>query len=63
MIVLISCNRICSNGNPAIPASDPVVFSKDLVAQTIKNLILAHKSASSSILTMMRRVGDCPGQT
>jgi hypothetical protein len=38
-------------------------FSKGLVAQTIQNLILAHKSASSSILTMMRRVGDCPGQT
>jgi hypothetical protein len=38
-------------------------FSKDLVAQTIENLIPAHKSASSSILTMMRRVGDCPGQT
>jgi hypothetical protein len=41
----------------------PFHFSKDLVAQTIQNLILAHKSASSSILTMMRRVGDCPGQT
>jgi hypothetical protein len=37
-------------------------FSKDLVAQTQQNLILANKSASSSILTMMRRVGDCPGQ-
>src|SRR4030088_2477564 len=37
-------------------------FSKDLAAQTIQNLILAQKSASSSILTMMRRVGDCPGQ-
>jgi hypothetical protein len=37
-------------------------FSKDLVAQTIQNLIPAHRSASSSILTMMRRVGDCPGQ-
>ena len=37
-------------------------FSKDLVAQTIENLIPAHGSASSSILTMMRRVGDCPGQ-
>jgi hypothetical protein len=36
-------------------------FSKDLMAQTIENLIPAHKSASSSILTMMRRVGDCPG--
>jgi hypothetical protein len=37
-------------------------FSKDLVAQTIQNLIPAQRSASSSILTMMRRVGDCPGQ-
>jgi hypothetical protein len=36
-------------------------FSKDLLAQTIQNLIPAYKSASSSILTMMRRVGDCPG--
>ena len=38
-------------------------FAKDLVAQTIQNLIPTHRSASSSILTMMRRVGDCPGQT
>jgi hypothetical protein len=37
-------------------------FSKDLVAQTIENLIQGHTSASSSILTMLRRVGDCPGQ-
>ena len=37
-------------------------FSKNLVAETQQNLILAHKSASSSILSMMRRVGDCPGQ-
>jgi len=38
-------------------------FTKDLVSQTIENLIEGHRSASSSILTMMRRVGDCPGQT
>jgi hypothetical protein len=37
-------------------------FLKDLVAQAIQNLILAQMSASSSILTMMSRVGDCPGQ-
>lgn len=37
-------------------------FSKDLVAQTIETLIPQHKAASSSILTMMRRVGDCPNQ-
>jgi len=37
-------------------------FSKDLVAQIIENLIPQRRSASSSILTMMRRVGDCPGQ-
>jgi hypothetical protein len=36
--------------------------SKDTVAQTTQNLIPAQKSASSSILTMMRRLGDCPGQ-
>ncbi len=38
-------------------------FSKDLVAQTIETLITGYKAASSSILTMMRRVGDCPGQS
>jgi hypothetical protein len=37
-------------------------FSKDLVAQTIETLITGYKAASSSILTMMRRVGDCPDQ-
>jgi hypothetical protein len=37
-------------------------FSKDQVASTIETLILKHKAASSSILTMMRRVGDCPDQ-
>lgn len=37
-------------------------FSKDLVSQTIETLIEGHRAASSSILTMMRRVGDCPGQ-
>jgi len=37
-------------------------FSKDQVASTIETLILKHKAASSSILTMMRRIGDCPGQ-
>lgn len=37
-------------------------FAKDLVSQTIETLITGHKAASSSILTMMRRVGDCPDQ-
>jgi hypothetical protein len=37
-------------------------FSKDQVASTIETQILKHKAASSSILTMMRRIGDCPGQ-
>ena len=37
-------------------------FSKDIVAQTIETLITGYKAASSSILTMMRRIGDCPGQ-
>jgi hypothetical protein len=37
-------------------------FSKDQVASTIETIILQHKAASSSILTMMRRVGDCEGQ-
>jgi hypothetical protein len=37
-------------------------FSKDQVASTIETVILQHKAASSSILAMMRRVGDCPGQ-
>lgn len=37
-------------------------FSRDLVAQTIENLIERHKASSSSILTMMRRIGHCDGQ-
>ncbi len=37
-------------------------FSKDLVSGTIENLIMDAPKYSSSILTMMRRVGDCPGQ-
>jgi len=37
-------------------------FAKDLVSQTIDTLITGYKAASSSILTIMRRVGDCPGQ-
>lgn len=37
-------------------------FAKDLVSQTIETLITGYKAASSSILTIMRRVGDCPGQ-
>ncbi len=37
-------------------------FAKDLVSQTIENLIARRRSASSSILTLMRRVGDCPGR-
>src|SRR5581483_1722808 len=35
-------------------------FSRDLVAMTIENFIKSAPSASSSILTMMRRTGDCP---
>ena len=37
-------------------------FGKDLVRGTIQNLIEAAPKYSSQILTMMRRVGDCPGQ-
>jgi hypothetical protein len=37
-------------------------FGKDLVRGTIQNLIEAAPKYSSSILTMMRRIGDCPGQ-
>ena len=37
-------------------------FTKDLVSSTIENLIVSAPKYSSSILTMMRRVGDCPGQ-
>ena len=37
-------------------------FSKDQVASTIETVILAHKPSSSSILSMMRRIGDCEGQ-
>jgi hypothetical protein len=38
-------------------------FAKDLVRSTIKTLIVDRPKYSSSILTMMRRIGDCPGQT
>jgi uncharacterized protein DUF3617 len=37
-------------------------FSKDLVSSTIETLIVDAPKYSSSILTMMRRVGECPGQ-
>ncbi len=37
-------------------------FAKDLVSQTIETLITGYKAASSSILTMMHRVGDCPDE-
>ena len=37
-------------------------FGKDLVRGTIQNLIESAPKYSSSILTMMRRVGDCPDQ-
>ena len=38
-------------------------FAKDLVNSTIETLIVDAPKYSSSILTMMRRVGDCSGQT
>ncbi len=37
-------------------------FSKDLVSGTIQTLIVDAPKYFSSILTMMRRVGECPGQ-
>ncbi len=37
-------------------------FARDLVSSTIETLIVDSPKYSSSILTMMRRVGDCPGQ-
>jgi len=37
-------------------------FGKELVRQTIQTLIVGAPKYSSSILVMMRRVGDCPGQ-
>jgi hypothetical protein len=37
-------------------------FAKDLVSSTIETLIVDAPRYSSSILTMMRRIGDCPGQ-
>jgi hypothetical protein len=37
-------------------------FDKDLVRGTIDTLIEAAPKYSSSILTVMRRVGDCPDQ-
>ena len=37
-------------------------FGKDMVSSTIQTLIVNAPKYSSSILTMMRRIGDCPGQ-
>jgi hypothetical protein len=37
-------------------------FGKDLVRGTIQTLIESAPKYSSSILTMMRRIGDCPDQ-
>jgi hypothetical protein len=37
-------------------------FSKDLMSSTIETLIVDAPKYSSSILTMMRRISDCPGQ-
>ena len=37
-------------------------FGKDMVSSTIENLIEKMPKYSSSILTMMRRVGECPDQ-
>lgn len=37
-------------------------FTKDIVSSTIETLVVDAPKYSSSILTMMRRVGDCPGQ-
>ena len=37
-------------------------FGKDLVRGTIHMLIEAAPNYSSSILTLMRRIGDCPDQ-
>jgi hypothetical protein len=37
-------------------------FAKDLVNSTIETLIVDAPKYSSSILTMMRRIGECPGQ-
>jgi hypothetical protein len=36
-------------------------FAKDLVSSTIETLIVDRPKYSSSILTMMRRIGNCPG--
>ena len=38
-------------------------FGKDMISGTIDTLIVSAPKYSSSILTMMRRVGDCPGQS
>jgi len=37
-------------------------FAKETVSGTIETLIVNAPKYSSSILTMMRRIGDCPGQ-
>lgn len=37
-------------------------FAKDNVTGTIQTLITRHPELSSEILTLMRRLGDCPGR-
>jgi len=37
-------------------------FAKDLISSTIETLIVDAPKYSSSILTMSRRIGECPGQ-
>ena len=41
---------------------EAVHFSKDLVRSTMRTEIPAYPAASSDILILMRRLGDCPGQ-
>lgn len=38
-------------------------FAKDFVSSTTRTLIVRRHEFSSEILTLSRRVGDCPGQT
>jgi hypothetical protein len=37
-------------------------FSQDFVSSTIRTLIVRRPEFSSEILTLSRRIGDCPGQ-
>jgi hypothetical protein len=58
-----AAERLCLRDAVQGHQDDPhLPLRKGLVSGTIETLIVNAPKYSSSILTMMRRVGDCPGQ-